>query len=86
MATTSPETRRCLTNAPGVTLVGPGVKSVQAAFGIRNWPEDIRSIDLGGRIIDIVPLPGHHEAAVAFYDRQTGVVLSADTFYPGRSM
>jgi hydroxyacylglutathione hydrolase len=71
-------------NQPNVTLIGPGVKSVQAAFGIHNWPQDIGSIDLGGRIIDLVPLPGHQEAAVAYYDRQTGVVLSGDTFYPGR--
>jgi hydroxyacylglutathione hydrolase len=71
-------------NVAGVTLVEPGVKSVQAAFGVRNWPQDIGSVDLGGRILDVVPLPGHQEAAVAFYDRKTGVVLSGDTFYPGR--
>jgi hydroxyacylglutathione hydrolase len=71
-------------NISGDTLIAPGVKSVQAAFGIRNWPQDLGAVDLGDRIIDVVPLPGHQEAAVAFYDRKTGIVLSGDTFYPGR--
>lgn len=33
-------------NVPDVTLVEPGVKSVQATFGIRNWPQDTGSINL----------------------------------------
>src|SRR5208283_1238599 len=71
-------------SVPGVTLIGTDVKSVQTAFGIHSWPTDIGFIDLGDRMLDVVPLPGHQESAVAFYDRKTGVVLSGGSFYPGR--
>jgi glyoxylase-like metal-dependent hydrolase (beta-lactamase superfamily II) len=44
----------------------------------------IRSIELGGRTIDVIPIPGHDPQHVAFYDRKTGILLTGDTFYPGR--
>jgi len=28
--------------------------------------------------------PGHHEAAVTFYDPSTGILFTGDTVYPGR--
>lgn len=30
------------------------------------------------------PHPGHHEAAVTYYDRYSGILLTGDTVYPGR--
>src|SRR5258708_39243243 len=69
---------------PRTTLVQKDVKSVIAHFGIRNWPEEIVQYDLGGRILDIVPIPGHQEASIAIYDRQTGTLFTGDSLYPGR--
>lgn len=66
------------------TLVKPDLASVKAFFGFRNWPEEIRTIDLGGRVMDIVPIPGHTDDSIALYDRNTGVLLTGDTVYPGR--
>ena len=40
--------------------------------------------DLGDRILDIVPIPGHEVASIAIYDRLTGILLTGDTLYPGR--
>src|SRR5258708_20430386 len=57
---------------------------MQQVFGIKKWPEDIGAIDLGGRGIDVIPIPGHDQLGVAFYDRQTGVLLTGDSLYPGR--
>jgi glyoxylase-like metal-dependent hydrolase (beta-lactamase superfamily II) len=71
-------------NRPGITLVGRDSASVRAFFGVPHWPDDIVPFDLGGRIIDIIPIPGHQPAGVAYYDRRTGVMLAGDTFYPGR--
>jgi glyoxylase-like metal-dependent hydrolase (beta-lactamase superfamily II) len=34
--------------------------------------------------LDILPIPGHQPASIAVYDRRTGILLTGDTFYPGR--
>jgi len=58
--------------------------AVAQFFAIRNWPADIAQYDLGDRVIDIVPIPGHQPASIAIYDRRTGILLTGDTLYPGR--
>jgi hydroxyacylglutathione hydrolase len=68
----------------GVSVVGRDTAAVREFFGVRNWPEEIVSFDLGGRVLDVLPIPGHQAASLAFYDRRTGILLSGDTFYPGR--
>ena len=67
-----------------VTLVQKDTASVRAFFGIVNWPADAVTYNLGGRILDILPIPGHEASSIAIYDRQTHVMLTGDTFYPGR--
>ncbi len=69
---------------PGVRVVARDTGSVRLFFNVRQWPEDIGRIDLGGRMLDVIPIPGHQEASIAIYDRRTGVLLTGDTFYPGR--
>ena len=34
--------------------------------------------------MDVLPIPGHQPASIAVYDRRTGILLTGDTFYPGR--
>lgn len=68
----------------GTTLVPLTVAGTQEFFGISRWPEDIGKIDLGDRIIDVVPIPGHDVLSLAYYDRQTGLLLTGDSLYPGR--
>ena len=67
-----------------VTFVPAEVEATKKFYGIQNWPTDIGHVDLGGRIIDVIPIPGHSAASVAFYDRNTAVLLSSDSLYPGR--
>ncbi|MGO9259806.1 MAG: MBL fold metallo-hydrolase [Bryobacteraceae bacterium] len=69
---------------PNVTMVAAAVDAIQKAFAIANWPEQAGSIDLGDRVIDVLPIPGHQPAHVAYYDRQTGILLTGDHLYPGR--
>ncbi len=69
---------------PNVTVVPLSVEGTQKAYGMSQWPEDRGSIDLGGRVLDVIAIPGHQEFSVAFYDRRTGILLSGDTLYPGR--
>jgi glyoxylase-like metal-dependent hydrolase (beta-lactamase superfamily II) len=68
---------------PDTTLVPAGVSSVREFFGIESWPDDIVTFDLGGRELDIIPLPGHISDHIAVFDRQTGILLTGDTLYPG---
>ncbi len=68
---------------PNTTVVGTSVAAVQAAFGIATWPTDVGSIDLGDRVIDVLGVPGHQTSHIALYDRQTGLLLTGDSLYPG---
>lgn len=62
---------------PNVTLVPANVEAQTKAFGSG-------AIDLGGRVVDVLPIPGHQPAHLAYYDRQTGILLTGDHLYPGR--
>jgi hydroxyacylglutathione hydrolase len=73
-----------LAAVPGVTVIGTAPDAVQSFFGLRDWPNAPATYDLGGRLLDIVPIPGHERASIAVYDRRTGVLLTGDTMYPGR--
>jgi glyoxylase-like metal-dependent hydrolase (beta-lactamase superfamily II) len=69
---------------PGVTLIEPDAESVQQYFGFNNWPNGTANIDLGGRELTVIPIPGHQAESIAIYDPQTLWLLTGDTFYPGR--
>ncbi len=69
---------------PNITMVPLSVEGTAKAYGIRNWPTDHGSIDLGGRVLDVIAIPGHQPFSVAFYDRRTGILLAGDSLYPGR--
>jgi glyoxylase-like metal-dependent hydrolase (beta-lactamase superfamily II) len=71
-------------DVPNVTLIPATVEGAKQAFHIENWPASAGSIDLGGRAIDVIPIPGHHVAHVAYYDRQTGILHTGDHLYAGR--
>jgi hydroxyacylglutathione hydrolase len=69
---------------PRTIVVAPKLDAVQSFFGIKNWPEEIVQYDLGDRILDIIPIPGHEATSIAVYDRQTSILFTGDTLYPGR--
>lgn len=72
-------------NNPGVELIEPNPQALIEAFHLKDWPNQPGTIDLGGgRVLDLVPIPGHQEASIALYDRKTGVLLTGDSVYPGR--
>ena len=67
-----------------VTFVAAEMEATKRFYGITDWPQEIGHVDLGGRVLDLIPAPGHSAASVALYDRQTGILFSGDTLYPGR--
>lgn len=68
----------------GVQLVRSDLEHVRKYFGFDNWPNGSAQIDLGNRIVDVLPAPGHHPAQLVYYDRNTGLVFSGDFLLAGR--
>ncbi|HZL99000.1 MAG TPA: MBL fold metallo-hydrolase [Planctomycetota bacterium] len=68
---------------PDTTLVGTSQAAVAAFFGFTSWPNDQVTYDLGGRVVDLLAIPGHQSASIAVYDRDTALLLTGDTLYPG---
>jgi len=69
---------------PDVEIVPTDLGSVKSRFGLAGWPNGIGQIDLGDRVVDVIPTPGHYRSHVAYYDRQTGLFFSGDFLLPGR--
>jgi glyoxylase-like metal-dependent hydrolase (beta-lactamase superfamily II) len=69
---------------PNVTFVPATIQADSNAFHISSWPDGIGAIDLGDRVLDVIPTPGHERNHIMFYDRRTGLLLSGDNLYPGR--
>lgn len=67
-----------------VEIVPPREDGVRSFYGFTHWPEGLAQLDLGGRIVDVLPAPGHNDNHVVFYDRQTGSLLTGDFLLPGR--
>jgi hydroxyacylglutathione hydrolase len=68
---------------PHTTVVGYRPQQVAAFFGITNWPTTPATLDLGGRKLDVLGIPGHEAAHVAIYDHGSQLLLSGDSMYPG---
>ncbi|MCX4807899.1 MBL fold metallo-hydrolase [Streptomyces sp. NBC_01214] len=69
---------------PRPTVVAAELPTAWTYFGFDENPTAVARVDLGGRTLECLATPGHHEAAVTFYDAWTGFLLTGDTVYPGR--
>jgi hydroxyacylglutathione hydrolase len=72
------------TDRPRTTVVGTDLESVRSFFGFTDWPDQVATFDLGGRVLDLIGVPGHHPTSLAVFDQWTGLLLTGDTVYPGR--
>lgn len=71
-------------NKPRTIVVGLKIDDVKSFFNFQNWPLENSKLDLGGRVLEFIPIPGHQIASVAAYDDKTKLLLTGDSFYPGR--
>ncbi|HEX5496485.1 MAG TPA: MBL fold metallo-hydrolase, partial [Mycobacteriales bacterium] len=69
---------------PATTVVGLDVDAVRSFFGFTDWPAQVVTFDLGGRVLEVTGCPGHHDTSIAVYDRWSGFLVTGDTVYPGR--
>ena len=65
-------------------VVGTTLEDVQRHFHFSHWPDDSAQTDLGERVVDVLPTPGHYPSELSYYDRQTGLFFSGDFLLPGR--
>jgi len=69
---------------PDTTVIGLYPKDVADFFKIADWPNQIVTYDLGGRVLDIIPTPGHQSAHLMMFDRKTRLLFSGDSLGPYR--
>ncbi|GLQ98057.1 MBL fold metallo-hydrolase [Dyella mobilis] len=69
---------------PNVQVAGTDLEHVKQFFGFNDWPNGVDHIDLGGRVVDVMPTPGHYPSHVSYYDGNTGLFFSGDFFMPAR--
>ncbi|RYE71135.1 MAG: MBL fold metallo-hydrolase [Oxalobacteraceae bacterium] len=50
----------------------------------RSWPGSTGKIDLGDRVIEVIPTPGTHKDGVSFYDPYGDLLFTGDFLYPGK--
>jgi glyoxylase-like metal-dependent hydrolase (beta-lactamase superfamily II) len=55
---------------------------VSPAFRVTEWFKPGTTIDLGGRVLRIVHVPGHTHSSVALYEASTHQLFAGDFIYP----
>jgi hydroxyacylglutathione hydrolase len=69
---------------PATVVVGRDAAAVKEFFGFVRWPAEVVAFDLGGRVLEVTGIPGHHSASIGVYDPWSQFLLTGDTVYPGR--
>jgi hydroxyacylglutathione hydrolase len=69
---------------PDTVVVGKDRPFVTSFFGFTQWPDQVVELDLGGRLLEIMGTPGHHDSSISILDSWTGFLLTGDCVYPGR--
>jgi hydroxyacylglutathione hydrolase len=52
------------------------------SFSVTEWVKPGSSIDLGGRVLQVLHVPGHTRSSVALYDAATRRLFAGDFIYP----
>jgi hydroxyacylglutathione hydrolase len=73
-----------LMDRPDTLVIGLYPKDVADFFKIADWPNQIVAYELGGRLLDIIPTPGHQSAHIMIFDRKTRLLFSGDSLGPYR--
>lgn len=70
---------------PNTTVVPLDLDGMKRHYRFADsWPNQAGTIDLGGRVVTVVPTPGTHKDGITFYDRYNGHLFTGDLLFPGR--
>jgi len=50
-------------------------------FHVTKWIHDGDTVDLGGRVLQVIATPGHTPDSICLLDRENGLLFTGDTFY-----
>ena len=67
---------------PNTQVISADEASRKAVLGA-NWPAT-GSLDLGGRVLEVIPTPGIDTKALTVHDPWAKILFTGNTFYPGR--
>jgi hydroxyacylglutathione hydrolase len=73
-----------LAKLPGAEIVPIELEDIVKYYGFKSWFEDTVRVDLGGRVVEAIAVPGHLRDHLLFYDANTGLAFSGDFLLPGR--
>lgn len=70
---------------PDTTIVPKPLEVMKRFYGLdKSWPTGFGKIDLGDRIIEVIPTPGTHKDGVSFYDPYCDFLFTGDFLFPGK--
>jgi glyoxylase-like metal-dependent hydrolase (beta-lactamase superfamily II) len=70
---------------PDTTIVPKPLGAMKGFYGLAgSWPSSSGKIDLGDRVIAVIPTPGTHKDGVSFYDPYCDILFTGDLLFPGR--
>jgi len=70
---------------PDTTLAPRPLEGMKRFFKLEgSWPSGTARIDLGDRVVEVIPTPGAHRDGVSFYDPYNDFLHTGDLLYPGK--
>lgn len=69
---------------PETRLIVPNAKARRALLGGADSSEPLGTLELGGRALTVLPTPGLDAQAISLYDPWADLLLTGNSFYPGR--
>lgn len=70
---------------PDTVIVPRPLEVMKRFYGLGDsWPSGTGRIDLGDRVIEVIPTPGAHKDGVTFYDPYCDFLFTGDLLFPGR--
>lgn len=69
---------------PDTTIVPQTLAGMKEFFRLSAWPSGTAKIDLGDRVIEVIPTPGTHKDGVSFYDPYCDFLFTGDLLFPGK--
>lgn len=69
---------------PNTKVIPANPRSRSRMLGLKQWPTRRAELDLGGRVLSLIPTPGLNAQALSVYDPWADLLFTGNSFYPGR--
>ena len=70
---------------PGTMVAPSRLADIKQFYKLdASWPSGAARIDLGDRVIEVIPTPGAHKDGLTFYDPYNDFLHTGDLIFPGK--